>query len=109
ILSHLADPTVATMDTKATGEAGGKGRTPGVPPTGHLGVYAAKLLSGRTAQFTSPSAQILAGQQLATSFANSKYKILDEGCTALFPGSSDTPAGCAVSPTCTVTSCPAAC
>jgi hypothetical protein len=79
ILSHFIDPAVARTDAKATQESGMKGRGTG---GGNLDAAAARRLSQRTAQFTSPAEQILAGEQFATSAA---LFPVEEGCTSIFP------------------------
>jgi len=80
ILSHFADPSVDPADAKATESAGMKGilRT----GTFNLGVHGAAWLSQTTAKLSAPSAQILGGEQFATSAA--LYPV-QEGCTSLFP------------------------
>jgi hypothetical protein len=79
ILSHFIDPAVDPADAKATGEAGMHASAKGA---GNLDVTAARQLAASTAGFTQPSAQILAGEQFATSAA---LFAVQEGCTSRFP------------------------
>ena len=104
ILSHFVDPTVGGANAKATQESGMEASRVGID----LDVASVKLLSQRTAQLTSPSAQILGGSQFNTSFANFT---LQEGCTSTFPpNAKDTPASCSIPPSCFVQGCiPVAC
>ena len=106
ILSHLADPTVASSDGKGTGEAGVRGFK--LTGASNLSADSARLLAQRTAQQTSPAGQILAGDQLSGSVSASPAK---EGCTAMFPPPADnTPAGCTIPASCTTDACvPVAC
>ncbi|MGA7192785.1 MAG: hypothetical protein WBW94_04075 [Anaerolineales bacterium] len=74
ILSHFVDSTVAGNDAKATQTSGMEAsRVNGL----NLGVVSVKLLSQRTAQLKTPSAQILGGAQFNTSFSNDAVA---EGC-----------------------------
>jgi uncharacterized protein (TIGR03437 family) len=104
ILSHFVDPTVGGANGKATQESGMEASRVGI----NLDVASVKLLSQRTAQLTSPSAQILGGSQFNTSFANFA---LQEGCTSTFPpNAKDAPAACSIPPSCSVQACiPVAC
>jgi uncharacterized protein (TIGR03437 family) len=104
ILSHFVDPTVGGANAKATQESGMEASRVGI----NLDVASVKLLSQRTAQLTSPSAQILGGSQFNTFFANFT---LQEGCTSTFPpNAKDTPASCSIPPSCFVQGCiPVAC
>jgi uncharacterized protein (TIGR03437 family) len=104
ILSHFVDPTVGGANAKSTQESGMEASRVGL----NLDVASVKLLSQRTAQLTSPSAQILGGSQFNTSFANFA---LQEGCTSTFPpNAKDTPAACSIPPSCSVQACiPVAC
>jgi len=68
-----------------------------------LSVPGTKLLTGSTAQFTAPSAQILGGAQFDMSFS---MDTLEEGCASTFPpGPGDTPTGCSIPSTCTTDAC----
>ncbi len=80
ILAHFADPGVDPMDAKATQSSGmrGLGRT----GTYDLGVHGVEWLAQSTSKNSSPAAQILGGEQFATSAA--LYPI-QEGCTQAFP------------------------
>ncbi len=105
ILSHFVDPAVGGANAKAT-------QTSGVEASRgdllNLGIAGVKGLSQSTAGLWTPSAQILGGAQLNTSFANNT---LTEGCTSKFPpDSSDTPTACSLPPGCHVQGClPVAC
>jgi hypothetical protein len=79
ILAHYVDPAVGGTNAKAIGEAGMDGRTVSV---GNLGVSAARQLAESTAGLSSPSAQILGGEQFDTSTAR---LTLREGCTSRWP------------------------
>lgn len=79
ILSHFVEVAVDGSDAKATGEAGMEGRDAGA---GNLNAAAARRLSQSTAQFSSLAAQILGGEQFATSAANDPAR---EGCTTRIP------------------------
>ncbi len=104
ILAHFVDPGVGGANAKATQESGMEASRVGF----NLDVASVKLLSQRTSQSTSPSAQILGGSQFNTSFANFT---LQEGCTSTFPpNAKDTPAACSIPPGCAVQACiPVAC
>jgi uncharacterized protein (TIGR03437 family) len=106
ILSHLADPTVAAANGKSTGEAGVRGFILTGPS--NLTADSARMLAQRTLSQTSPAAQILAGDQFATSTAVSPAM---EGCTVRFPvNPADTPAGCVLNQGCSTAGCqPVAC
>jgi uncharacterized protein (TIGR03437 family) len=97
ILSHFADPTVGGANAKATQTSGleaSRGNNV------NLGLASVKRLSQNTAQFPSPTSQIMGGAQFNTSFANNTVK---EGCTSTFPpDSSDTPAACSIPSSCNV-------
>ena len=105
ILSHFADPGAGGANAKATQTSGLEASRVDIQ---NLGLAGVKLLAQRTAQFTSPSAQILGGAQFNTSFSNNTVK---EGCTSAFPpNSSDTPIGCSIPPACNAEGCiPVAC
>lgn len=106
ILSYLAEPSVASADVKATGEAGLNGRRSS--HSGNLGPRAAKLLSQSTAQLASPAAQILAGEQ----FGQPASVIpVQQGCAAPWPPRKQSlPAGCEIPSTCSKADCiPIAC
>jgi hypothetical protein len=62
ILSDFENPTVGGANAKATQEDGLEGSRP-VGPF-NLGVAGVKLVSQSTAQFTTPSAQVLGGAQI---------------------------------------------
>jgi hypothetical protein len=79
ILAHYVDPAFGGANAKAIGEAGMDGRTGSV---GNLGAYAARLLAESTAGLSSPSAQVLGGEQFDTSTAR---LTLREGCTSRWP------------------------
>jgi uncharacterized protein (TIGR03437 family) len=106
ILSHLADPTVASSDGKGTGEAGVRGFK--LTGASNLSADSARLLAQRTAQQTLPAGQILAGDQFSGSVSASPAK---EGCTAMFPPPADkAPIGCTIPASCTTDACvPVAC
>ena len=90
ILTHFIDPTVGGNNAKATGEEGMSGFEPGFPI--NLGLQTAKRLAASTALDSSPSAQILGGQQFGTGFSTGGIRF---GCTKAFPpGPADLPAGC---------------
>jgi hypothetical protein len=90
ILSYFAGSSVGGANAKATQTSGLEAARATTP--GNLGVAGVQWLSQYTAQFTSPSTQILGGSQFNTSFANGT---LAEGCTSTFPpDASDTPAAC---------------
>lgn len=104
ILSHLADPTVASSDGKSTGEAGVRGIT--FTGAGNLSANSARLFAQRTARQTSPAGQILAGDQFSGSVSANPAR---EGCTAMFPPSAgNAPAGCTPA-SCTKDACPVVC
>jgi uncharacterized protein (TIGR03437 family) len=105
ILSHLADPAVASSDGKSTGEAGVKGFKVGAS---NLSADSARLLAQRTAQQTSPAGQVLAGDQFAGSVSAGPAK---QGCTAMFPPpAAKAPIGCTIPASCTTDACvPVAC
>lgn len=103
ILTHFMDPKVGGSNAKGVSEAG----MTAIDFVGNLGPAAAKQLAQNTATLSSPSAQILAGQQFAHSTAN--YP-LQEGCTSLFPPDPKSlPTGCNIPPSCTVTTFSVAC
>lgn len=106
ILSYLADPTVATSNGKSTGEAGVRGFILTGPS--NLTADSARLLAQRTEQQASPAAQVLAGDQFATSAANSPAM---EGCTVRFPvDAANAPPGCVLNQGCSAAGCqPVAC
>ncbi|MFI5167083.1 MAG: hypothetical protein ACHQQS_10710 [Thermoanaerobaculales bacterium] len=96
ILSHLADPAAGGANPKATSGAGLNGRA---RPTLNI----LKWLSQSTAHFTSPSAQVLGGEQFGTGFSSAGIEF---GCTRAFPpDSSDRPAGCSIPASCTTDAC----
>ena len=100
IVSYFAQSTVDTANAKATQTSGMEASR--VVDGGNLGVAGAKCVSQATAQFTTPSTQILAGAQFNTRFSNDPVV---EGCFADFPtDSSDTPPGCNLNG-CTMASC----
>lgn len=105
ILSYFLQPAVGGANAKSVQEDGLEASR---LSTGNLGAAGIRLVSQMTAQFTTPTAQILGGLQFGTSFANFTLK---EGCTSVFPpDASDTPAGCSIPSTCTVEGCiPVAC
>ena len=89
ILAYLADPTVGGANAKASQTSGLEASRESHVNLGDIGV---KLLSQSTEQFTTPSAQVLGGAELNTSFSTNT---LTEGCTSTFPPDvSDTPAAC---------------
>jgi hypothetical protein len=89
ILSYFMQPTVGGANAKASQTSGMEASRAADPDTGVAG---ARLLSELTAQFTSPSAQVLGGAQFNTRFS---LATLQEGCTSTFPpDSSDTPPAC---------------
>jgi len=100
ILSYFVQPTVGVANGKATQTSGMEAsRASGA----NLGVASVKRLAQTSTQLRSPSAQILGGAQLNTSFANFT---LQEGCTSTFPpNAGDTPVGCSIPPTCTTQAC----
>ncbi len=104
ILSHFVDPGVGGANAKATQESGMEASRVGLD----MGIDGVKRLSQGTAQFTSPSSQILGGSQFNSSFS---VLTLQEGCTSTFPpNASDTPLACSIPPSCTETAClPVAC
>ncbi len=108
ILSYFMESTVGGANGKATQTSGMKGSRDTVNGVGNLGVTGVKLLTQSTAQFASPSAQILGGSQFDTLFSSDP---LGEGCTNTFPpNANDTPAGCTIPPACTAEGClPVAC
>ena len=92
ILSYFMQPTVGGANAKASQTSGMTGSR-AVDPD--MGVAAVKLLSQLTAQFTSPSAQVLGGAEFDANFSTPAATTLQEGCTSTFPpDSSDTPAAC---------------
>jgi hypothetical protein len=89
ILSYFMQPTVGGANAKASQTSGMTASRAADPD---MGVAGARLLSQLTAQFTSPSAQVLGGAQFNTRFS---IDPLGEGCTSTFPPDpSDTPAAC---------------
>ncbi len=106
ILSYFAGSSVGGANAKATQTSGMQAARAITP--GNLGVAGVQWLSQYTAQFTTPSTQILGGSQFNTSFSNSP---VGEGCLATFPpDSSDMPAGCTLPPNCNGPACvPIAC
>ena len=107
ILSYFAKATVGGANAKAAQEDGMEAARVSLGRF-NLGVDGIKLVARSTAQFTSPSAQVLGGAQFNSSFAN--FTLL-EGCTSRFPPRpTDRPAACNIPPTCTIQMCiPAAC
>jgi uncharacterized repeat protein (TIGR01451 family) len=98
ILSHFSDPTVAAASAKASGEEG----LNGIPFPSQFNLNP-RWLSQTTAPLTSPSAQVLAGFQFGTSFADDP---VGEGCTVKFPPDfKNPPASCTIPPTCTTQGC----
>jgi hypothetical protein len=100
ILSYFWESTVGGPNAKATQEDGMEASRVGVF---NLGLAGIKLVSQSTAQFTTPSTQVLGGSQFSKSFATFT---LQEGCSAVFPpDASDPQAGCSIPSTCTVQGC----
>jgi len=106
ILTHFVDPTVGGSNAKANQESGMNGRASA--HRNNLDAFTAKDLAQRTAQFSSPQAQIVAGEQFGTGFSTGG---IAQGCTSVFPpGPADTPAGCSIPSSCTTEACvPVAC
>jgi hypothetical protein len=106
ILSHFVDPAAGGANAKATQTSGMEASR--AADKANLGLPGVKRLSQSTAQFTSPSAQILGGSQFNSSFSNNTVK---EGCTSTFPPkSNETPAGCSIPSNCNAQGCiPVAC
>src|ERR1700691_5885206 len=101
ILSYFAQATVGGANAKATQTSGMEASRVGV--TGNLRVSGVKLLSQSTAQFTSPSSQVLGGAQFNTTFS---IDTLAEGCIDTFPpNANDTPDGCIIPATCSANGC----
>jgi len=99
VLSHFVEPTVGGANAKEAMTAGMEAARVGLD----LSVPGTKLLTGSTAQFTAPSAQILGGAQFDMSFS---MDTLEEGCASTFPpGPGDTPTGCSIPSTCTTDAC----
>ncbi len=99
ILAYFAEPTVGGANAKASQNSGMEASRRAVD----LGVPGVKQLSGNTAQFTSPSSQILGGAQFNTSFSNDP---VGEGCDDTFPpNTQDLPADCVMPATCTTNGC----
>lgn len=73
ILSHFIDPTVGGTNAKATQTSGMTARS----SSNNLGVKGVELLSQSTAQLTTPSAQILGGEQFDMPFS---LDTSQEGC-----------------------------
>lgn len=69
ILSYFAKPTVGRANAKAVQEDGMEAARVSLGRF-NLGVDGIKLVARSTAQFTSPSAQVLGGAQFNSSFAN---------------------------------------
>jgi hypothetical protein len=107
VLSYFAKPTVGGANAKAVQEDGMEAARVSLGRF-NLGVDGIKLVARSTAQFTSPSAQLLGGAQFNSSFAN--FTLL-EGCTSRFPPKPiDQPAGCNIPSSCTIQMCvPVAC
>jgi uncharacterized protein (TIGR03437 family) len=99
ILAYFAEPAVGGANAKASQNSGMEASRSGI----NLGVPGVKQLSASTAQFTSPSSQILGGAQFNTSFSNDP---VGEGCDDTFPpNTEDMPAGCIMPATCTTNGC----
>jgi len=99
ILSYFAQGAVGGANAKASQNSGMEASRVNI----NLSVPGVKQLSASTAQFTSPSYQILGGAQFNTSFVNDT---LAEGCIDTFPpNASDTPADCTIPATCTANGC----
>ncbi len=99
ILSYFAQATVGGANAKASQNSGMEASRVNI----NLSVPGVKQLSASTAQFTSPSSQILGGAQFNTSVVNDT---LAEGCIASFPpDASNTPAGCVIPATCSTNGC----
>ena len=81
ILQYFMQPTVGGANAKATQDSG----FAAARVTNNLGVPGVKQLSQMTAQLTPPSAQVLGGSQLSTTFS---IATLTEGCTSIFPPNS---------------------
>ncbi len=89
ILAYLAEPSVGGANAKATQTSGLEVSREGHVNLGDMGV---KVVSQSTEQFAAPSAQILGGVELNTSFS---MNTLTEGCTMTFPpDAGDTPTAC---------------
>lgn len=99
ILAYFAESTVGGANAKASQNSGMEASRVNI----NLSVPGVKQLSASTAQFTSPSSQILGGAQFNTSFVNDT---LAEGCTSTFPpNASNTPASCTIPATCATNGC----
>jgi hypothetical protein len=106
VLSYFVDPIVGGANAKATQTSGMEASRAG---QSNLGLDGVKRLSQSSAQFTAPVAQILGGAQFNSSFSDSTFNTLKEGCTSAFPPNSrDAAAGCTPS-ACTAQACPVAC
>jgi hypothetical protein len=99
ILSHFADNTVGGANAKATQTSGMKASSDDNP---NLGVNAVKDQSGRTAQY-SVANQLLGGAQFNSSFSDTTFHTLKEGCTSKFPP--DSSGTCSIPSSCTTVDC----
>jgi hypothetical protein len=98
ILSYFSESTTDPLSAKASQTSGLEAARTGDPDLGLAGV---KHLSLQTASLTDPAAQILGGAQFNTSFSDSTFHILKEGCTSTFPpDAGDKPKGCHIPSSC---------
>jgi len=94
IFAHFSDPSVGGDNAKAVQGSGLNGHA---RPVSNI----LKWLAERTQHFKSPSAQILAGEQMSSSFT-----FISQGCRATFPPTpSDKPPGCTIPPGCSSEPC----